>query len=291
MIQLKNQQPGGLGGQLHGATNNGLGKHLFNPHSNFDARTGLPVGKFQPNTGIGDKLAAQEIANDPHWGRNAVYGLGSVFGLNPADQQALAFAAGALPIVGEVFDAEDFGRAAWNGDLLGMALAGGALAVPGASAGAIKMLRKKSASYLPPSPPVIKDRKTGKMVGPAPGNWDEIDPPEGTFFGKAYSREEKWLLEEIRKAQAKIDRGEYKPFFDVSKRKDAKGGYHESRPRTLEENAPKTKASKKKYKELTSNPALRETPDQILRNRQGASRRARLVPHGPAGGRVHRGIW
>lgn len=110
--------------------------------------------------------------------------------------------------------------------------------------------------YVEPGPPVLRDKKTGKVVSGPHENWREMDLPEGQFWGKSQTPREEQLMAAKAAAREQVKMGDYHPFFDVEKRYDADYSKYPARPETATEMGPKTAKAKAKYAELTSDPQL-----------------------------------
>ena len=92
----------------------------------------------------------------------------------------------------------------------------------------------------------------------APGQL-KTDPVTGRqWLGKAHSPEELAVKKMVTAAQKDIKAGNYKPYFDVSKRADVDFSKYKSGPTTIAEASPKTAKSKAKYDALANAPETRK---------------------------------
>jgi len=188
---------------------------------------------------------------------------------------AIDIASGFVPVVGTATSGRDFERARREDDKLGMALSSlGMIPVVGGVTKGVNKLRKggKAAEEAVPSIREALETAVNKAddVGydrakiakqypdTAPPVLDK-DPKTGKEFLKKQNSAEAMAVEKVRKAaQKEIDKGNYTPYFDVSKRTYADASKYPLQGATVTDALPKKQATIDKWKQEFDTPEVRE---------------------------------
>jgi hypothetical protein len=132
-------------------------------------------------------------------------------------------------------------------------------AVIGSNTAPMGLMPQLAARYPTPSPPTVNFREGGKAVSPAViPDWRTTPLPEGRYYGKAKSAEEKALTNVSAKVQKQIEAGNYKPYFDPAKRFDVDPTKYPTRGTATPPKAAKTVA------ELTARTADPELAQRLI---------------------------
>jgi hypothetical protein len=188
---------------------------------------------------------------------------------------AIDIASGFVPVVGTATSGRDFERARREDDKLGMALSSlGMIPVVGGVTKGVNKLRKggKAAEEAVPSirealeaaaskaDDVGYDR--AKIAQQYPDTAPAVlakDKKTGKEFLQKENSAEALAVEKVRKAaQKEIDKGNYTPYFDVSKRTYADASKYPLQGATVTDALPKKQATIDKWKQEFDTPEVRE---------------------------------